>query len=221
MGREELYLAGYCNYVDRDYPKAIDRLTQVASGGDELAQNASFHLGDAYLQMGDKKKAMSAFALAASDDFDQAIREEAMFNYGKLQYELGGGIFNEAITTLDNYIKEFPDSPRINEAREILLAAYFNSRNYNAAYEAIRQLPDPDNNVKMALQKIAYFRALECFEAGDYDRTLELLDVADANRYTAKYTALTKFWRAETYVRKGDYAKAPAALRGLCGAFSE
>lgn len=57
MGREELYLAGYCNYVDRDYPKAIDRLTQVASGGDELAQNASFHLGDAYLQMGDKKKA--------------------------------------------------------------------------------------------------------------------------------------------------------------------
>ena len=60
----------------------------------------------------------------------------------------------------------------------------------------------------MALQKIAYFRALECFEAGDYDRTLELLDVADANRYTAKYTALTKFWRAETYVRKGDYAKA-------------
>ena len=208
MGREELYLAGYCNYVDRDYPKAIDRLTQVASGGDELAQNASFHLGDAYLQMGDKKKAMSAFALAASDDFDQAIREEAMFNYGKLQYELGGGIFNEAITTLDNYIKEFPDSPRINEAREILLAAYFNSRNYNAAYEAIRQLPDPDNNVKMALQKIAYFRALECFEAGDYDRTLELLDVADANRYTAKYTALTKFWRAETYVRKGDYAKA-------------
>jgi len=208
MGREELYLAGYCNYVDRDYPKAIDRLTQVASGGDELAQNASFHLGDAYQQMGDKKKAMSAFALAASDDFDQAIREEAMFNYGKLQYELGGGIFNEAITTLDNYIKEFPDSPRINEAREILLAAYFNSRNYNAAYEAIRQLPDPDNNVKMALQKIAYFRALECFEAGDYDRTLELLDVADANRYTAKYTALTKFWRAETYVRKGDYAKA-------------
>ena len=118
---------------------------------------------------------MSAFALAASDDFDQAIREEAMFNYGKLQYELGGGIFNEAITTLDNYIKEFPDSPRINEAREILLAAYFNSRNYNAAYEAIRQLPDPDNNVKMALQKIAYFRALECFEASDYDRTLELL----------------------------------------------
>jgi len=55
MGREELYLAGYCNYVDRDYPKAIDRLTQVASGGDELAQNASFHLGDAYLQMGDRK----------------------------------------------------------------------------------------------------------------------------------------------------------------------
>ena len=60
----------------------------------------------------------------------------------------------------------------------------------------------------MALQKIVYFRALECFEAGDYDQALALFDVADQNRYTAKYTALTKFWRAETYVKKGDYAKA-------------
>ena len=107
----------------------------------------------------------------------------------------------------------YPDSPRVGEAREILLAAYFNSRNYDAAYEAIKLVPDPDNNVKMALQKIAYFRALEYFEAGDYDKALELFDVSDANKYTAKYTALTKFWRAETYVKKGDYARAEPLYR--------
>lgn len=208
MGREELYLTGYCNYMAGNYDRAIEQLSKVASGGDEWAQNASYHLGDCYLQTGDKQRAMSAFALAASADFDPAIREESMFNYGKLQYELDRGGFNAAITTLDNYIKTYPDSPRVNEAREILLAAYFNSRNYDAAYEAIRQLDDPDNNVKMALQKIVYFRALECFEAGDYDQALSLFDVADQNRYTAKYTALTKFWRAETYVKMGDYAKA-------------
>ena len=66
---------------------------------------------------------------------------------------------------LNNYIESFPSSPRVGEARELLLAAYFNSRNYDAAYEAIKLVPDPDNNVKMALQKIAYFRALEYFEA--------------------------------------------------------
>ena len=81
-----------------------------------------------------------------------------MFDYGKLQYEQGGGVFDGAIAVLNNYIESFPSSPRVGEARELLLAAYFNSRNYDAAYEAIKLVPDPDNNVKMALQKIAYFR---------------------------------------------------------------
>ena len=108
MGREELYLTGYCNYVAGNYDRAIEQLSKVASGGDEWAQNASYHLGDCYLQTGDKQRAMSAFALAASADFDQAIREESMFNYGKLQYELDRGGFNAAITTLDNYIKTYP-----------------------------------------------------------------------------------------------------------------
>lgn len=213
MGREELYIAGYCHYIDRMYTQAIDELSQVASGGGEMAQNASFHLGDAYLQMGDKKMAMSAFALAASADFNPEIKEEAMFNYGKLQYELGGTVFNDAITTLDNYLRSYPDSPRVNEAREILLAAYFNSRNYDAAYEAIKLVRDPDNNVKTALQKIAYFRALEAYEAGDYRKAIEMFDVADANRFNAKYTALTKFWRAESLAKLGDFAKAEPLYR--------
>lgn len=213
MGREELYLAGYCYYADREYDRAVERLSQVASGSDALAQNASFHLADCYLQTGDRAKAMSAFGLASAADYDPEIKEEAMFDYGKLQYEQGGGVFDGAIAVLNNYIESFPSSPRVGEARELLLAAYFNSRNYDAAYEAIKLVPDPDNNVKMALQKIAYFRALEYFEAGDYDRALELFDVADANRYTAKYTALTKFWRAETLVKKGDYRQAEPLYR--------
>lgn len=208
MGPEELYLAGFCNYDQLYFTQAIDQLSAVASARDELGQNAAFHLGDAYLQMKDKKKAMAAFALASSADFNQAVKEEAMFNYGKLQYEQGGGAFNEAITILDNYVKSFPDSPRIDEAREVLLAAYFNSRNYEAAYEAIKAVRNPDNNVKTAKQKIAYFRALEFFEQGDYPQALAFFDIADANRFNAKYTALTRFWRAETLARQNRYDRA-------------
>ena len=62
--------------------------------------------------------------------------------------------------------------------------------------------------MKSAKQKIAYFRALECFQNEDYNQALVLFNVADANRFNAKYTALTKFWRAETYARQGNYAKA-------------
>ena len=106
--------------------------------------------------------------LASASDYSPEIKREAMLNAGKLQYELGGGAFNEAITTLAGYVQAYPDSPRIDEARELLLAAYFNSRNYEAAYEAIKQVRDPDNNVKAAMQKIAYFRALEQFQKEEY-----------------------------------------------------
>lgn len=208
MGVEELYLAGYSNYNRLYYTKASGQLSAVAEQGGELGQNAAFHLGDCYLKLGDKQKALRAFTQAYAADFNPEIRREAMLNAGKLQYELGGGAFNEAITTLSNYVAQYPNSPQIDQARELLLAAYFNSRNYEAAYEAINQIRNPDNNVKSAKQKIAYFRALECFQNEDYNQALVLFNVADANRFNAKYTALTKFWRAETYARQGNYAKA-------------
>ena len=49
MGPEELYLAGYSNYNQLYYTKASTQLTDVASGGGGLGQNAAFHLGDGYL----------------------------------------------------------------------------------------------------------------------------------------------------------------------------
>ena len=202
------YLAGYSNYNQLYYTKASTQLTDVASGGGELGQNAAFHLGDCYLKLGDKQKALRAFVLASASDYSPEIKREAMLNAGKLQYELGGGAFNEAITTLAGYVQAYPDSPRIDEARELLLAAYFNSRNYEAAYEAIKQVRDPDNNVKAAMQKIAYFRALEQFQKEEYPGGAQDVRWADANRFNAKYSALTKFWRAETYARQGNYARA-------------
>lgn len=48
--------------------------------------------------------------MAANEAFDAAIAEDALFNYGKLQYELGGGLFNEAIHVLNRYIAQYPTS---------------------------------------------------------------------------------------------------------------
>ena len=43
----------------------------------------------------------------------------------------------------------------------LLIAAYYNSRDYDAAYRAIRSMPSTDADIRAALQKITYFRALE------------------------------------------------------------
>lgn len=101
---------------------------------------------------------MQAFAMAADEKFDAAIAEDALFNYAKLQYELGGGAFNGAINLLSRYLERYSSSPRAPEARTLLIAAYYNSHDYDAAYRAIKAMPTQDADIRAALQKISYFR---------------------------------------------------------------
>lgn len=205
MGRTENYLMGYSQYMRNDIGDAIASLAAAVGPDDKLTQNAAYHLGGCYLRAGDKTRAMQSFSMAAGAEYDPAIREDALFNYGKLQYELGGGVFNEAINTLNRYISEYPDSPRVGQAREYLVSAYYNSHNFEAAYKAIKQVKNPDNNLRTALQKITYFRALEHYNSGDIDKAYSMLEESYANRFNAKFTALTQFWKGEIRYDKGDY----------------
>lgn len=204
MDREMCYMIGFSAYMEGEYDRAIAYLDRASGPDDRLSQNAAYHLADCYLRAGRPQQAMQSFAMASAEGYDDAISEDALFNYGKLQYELGGGYFNEAINVLDRYLKLYPSSPRAAEVKEYLAAAYYNSRNYDAAYQAIRQVENPDNDMRAALQKITYFRALEYYRDGDYDSAARLLDESLANRFNAKYTALAGYWQGELAYRRGD-----------------
>ena len=208
MGRNENYLLGYSLYRQARYDEARPCLQQVCGADDALTQNASYHLADCYLRGGDKRRAMQSFAMAANEAFDAAIAEDALFNYGKLQYELGGGLFNEAIHVLNRYIAQYPTSERAVQARELLIAAYYNSRNYEAAYTALKHYPSPDGNLRAALQKIAYFRGLEAYSRGDLDGAAQSLSESAAINVSPKYGALARFWLGEIAFARGDYAEA-------------
>ena len=134
MNRVENYILGYSLYRQTFYSEAEDYLRAACGADDMLTQNASYNLADCYLRAGDKENAMRSFAMAASSAYDPNIAEDALFNYGKLQYELGGGVFNEAINVLSRYVELYPESERVMEARRLLIAAYYNSHNYAEAY---------------------------------------------------------------------------------------
>lgn len=175
-----------------------------------MTQNASYHLADCYLRAGDKQAAMQAFAMAADDKLDPVIAEDALFNYGKLQYELGGGAFNGAINVLTRYVAQYPDSPRVGEARSLLIAAYYNSNDYDAAYRAIKSFPTQDADIRAALQKITYFRGLEAYSAGDMRAAQRYLAESAAINVSPKYSALNSFWQGEIAFAQGDYTVAAA-----------
>ena len=208
MGREENYILGYSLYRTARYSEAKEALRKVCGADDALTQNASYHLADCYIKSDDKQSAAEAFAMASNDAYDAKIAQDALFNYGKLQYELGGGTFNEAVNVLTRYIDKYPESERTIEARELLVAAYFNSHNYENAYNAIKALPDPDSSIRAALQKITYFRALESYTQGDAERAQSLLDESMSIGISPKYGALALFWSGEIAYGQGKYDKA-------------
>ncbi len=208
--RDASYLMGFALYRTARYPEAVEWLRRACGAEDAVTQNASYHLADCYLRAGDKEAAMQSFAMAADERFDAAVAEDALFNYAKLQYELGGGAFNGAINLLTRYIARYPASPRAAEARTLLIAAYYNSRDYDAAYRAIKSLPSADAEIRAALQKIAYFRGLEAFAAGDLAAAKRSLAESAAVRVSPKYAALNDFWSGEIAFAEGDYAVAAA-----------
>ena len=208
MERDENYILGYSAYRSTDYEVAAEALRKVAEGSDELAQNASYHLADCYIRLGNKRQAIHAFAMAADEKFNPEISEDALFNYAKLLFETGGGTFNESINVLTRYVTKYPNSERADEARELLIAAYYNSHDYDMAYKAIKEFPNPDGTQRAALQKIAYFRGLEAFMAGDFEKAKSALGEAQQIGVSPKYNALCLFWLGEIAYKEGDYTEA-------------
>lgn len=205
MGFAELYLKGYSHHMIGEWTEAEEALSKIAYTNDELGQNSAYYLGATYLKMNDKRKAAMAFSLSSKMDFNPKIKEESLFVGAKLQHEIGGDKFNETINAFLSYVNDYPDSDRNAEAREYLLSAYFNARNYEAALESLAYIKNPDNNIKSALQKISYFRALEHYNNRDYDKANEMLTTTVANSYNSKYTALGKYWKAETLQKLGQF----------------
>lgn len=211
--RDADYLMGFSLYRTARYREAAEWLRRACGAKDALTQNASYHLADCYLRAGDKQAAMQAFAMAADERFDAEIAEDALFNYAKLQYELGGGVFNGAINLLRRYVERYPATSRTAEARTLLIAAYYNSRDYDAAYHAIKSMPTSDADIRAALQKITYFRGLEAYSSGNMKAAKRYLDESAAVNVSPKYSALNTFWQGEIAFAKGDYTVAAAKYR--------
>lgn len=210
MGRQENYILGYSLYRMARYSDAVAPLKAACGYEDALTQNAAYHLGDCYVKLGNKPSAADAFAMATAEGegYDEDIARESLLNYGRLKYELGGGLFNEATAVLQQYLERYPGSPRESEVKQLLIASYYNSKDYDAAYIALREYPNPDNEIKSVLQRVALFRAVGAIEKRDWELAERLLKESEEIGLQPKYNALVLYWQGEVAFAKGDMALA-------------
>ncbi len=212
--REENYILGYCYYRTGRFGDAAPLLEQASAGDEnEMTQNALYHLADCYLKLDQKEKAKTAFSAASELDFNPQIKEDALFSYAKLTYELSYSPFNETIKAFDRYISEYPNSSRNAEAYRILVDVYMVTRNYRDAIASIEKINNKTPEVLKAYQRVTFYRGQELFSAGAFDEAIKYFDLSlDNGSYNRDLKSRAQYWKSEALYRLGDFNAAVLAF---------
>lgn len=206
--REDFFQIGYSYYQSGQFAEALDYLNEASKEDDLLAQSAIYHMADCYLKLNQKPYARSAFREASEMTHNRNIREDALFNYAKLAFELSYNPFDEAITAFEEYLENYPDSDRREEAYEFLLNVYMKTKAYEKALASLEKIDNKDTRTKEAYQVVAFNRGVELFQAGKHDQAASFFDKVNTYPVNAALTAEALFWKAEIAYRQKNYTKA-------------
>jgi len=202
---KDRYQMAFAYYKDARYEDAADIFEDITYRNTEISQSASYLLGDCYIKLGQKNKAMAAFGQASKMDFDQKIQEDALFNYAKLAFELDYNPFNEAIEAFNMYISYYPSSDRIDEAYNYLVMAYLQTKNFSMAMESLGKIKYRTPEIEKAYQKVAFYRGLELYNNLRFIEAVDILEKSlEYGKYDTGIRARTYYWLGEAAYRAGD-----------------
>lgn len=213
LTRKDNYFAGLVSYSLGAYYSAIDAFRKIVSVDDTLTQSAFYHLGNTYLKIKNKHKAIEVFKRASEKDYNPDIREEAYFQYAKLSFDVKGDInvFNE-------YLAAYPESSRSDIIYNYIASSCLLKKDYKNAVDALSKIQKPDPGMVLNLQKAAYFRGMEQFSLGSYKSAQESFSLSVKNGTNNKRLLdLAKYWLAETCYRLADYDASIDILEELTG----
>lgn len=206
--RDDEYQLGFVYFKLSRFPEAIACFEKAVGDQDALGQNAWYHLGWCQLQAGNKKFARNAWQQAAKADFDQDIKEQALFDYAKLAYELGYDPYDEAVLALQDYMNKYPDSPRLDEAYTFLASIYTTTRNYRTALQSLDRIKKKTDALKTAYQRVAFFWGIELLNSKNYPEAIRHFDLSLQYPSNKELAGQAHYWKAEANYRSGNYAGA-------------
>ncbi|GAA4281490.1 tetratricopeptide repeat protein [Gaetbulibacter aestuarii] len=192
----DYYQLGYAYYKQGDFENAISEFNKIVGGKNAVAQNAYYHLGESYINLGKKQEALNAFRNASQMTFDLKIQEDAWLNYAKISYEIGNP-YQSTPQVLLGYLEAYPKSAYKDEIESLLIDSYITSKNYKEALELLEDGRKRYEN-KQAYQKVAFYRGIELYNENDFVQAKSLFDKSLSEGLDPTFTARATFWKAET-----------------------
>lgn len=203
MNRADYFYAGSLQYALQDWQSAIDNYTKMGALNDSIGQIAAYQLGYSYIKTKNKVSAMDSFGIAVSD-YDQKIKEDAMFNYAKLAFDL-----NHDPSGFKSYLNQYRNSGKNDMINDYIAVASLFNHDYVGAIEAYDNIEELTPAMKSNYMKANYLRAEQLISSGSYRDAVASLRAATF--FTSRqdnFNKLSRYWLAESYYKTEDYAAA-------------
>jgi len=204
----DYYSAGMANYYSKNYKNAIDYLSKITSKQDATAQNAYYTIGDCYINLEEWSLASQSLYEAYKMDFSPEIKEDALFNYAKLQYEKSSSSFNQAIKALEQYINEYPNSIHNDEVQDYLAKIYLSTKNYQGAINSLEKIQHKSPALLKSYQRCTYLRGLELLNNKEYSAAVKYFEKSLKYNFDKNTEISAMYWLAEAQYRNSQFAEA-------------
>ncbi len=202
MRPEEFYQLAYAQYKVGKYAAAAKNFEQLVQEDSPMGQYAMFYLADCYLKTNNRTAARNAFGAAARMNYEPDLREEALFHYAKLSYELG---FDSDALAAFQQIK--PDSPWYSQAQEVMSDMFIKTRDYERALAILESIPTMSPQMRRAYQTVAFNRAVQLMQMADDEQAEKYFMKSLDAPVDLALKAQARYWLAEIAHRRKQYQR--------------
>lgn len=215
QNNQDSYQIGYTYYKLKKYNQAIEQLGKLINDKTAYSQAGLYTLGDSYLTTKNKQGARNAFQFSSKLNFDKQIEEEALFNFAKLSYELQ--FHSIALDAAQEYLKKYPYSKHLNEAKTLLAKVLLSTKNYKDAIDILEGIENKTPDAKEAYQKVTYYRALEFYNERAFENSIGLFLRSNNFPVDAEIYALSTYWCAEAMYEVRKYSESVSYFENFLG----
>ena len=213
ISREDSYELGFSYFSLKEYDNAIYFLDQVARVDDSLGQISMYQIAESYL-FGDKLlPARSAFESASEMSSIPKIKEDALYNFAVISFEIDINPYDESVRAFENYLERYPNSSRKDDVYQYLINVYSSTSNYKKAIESLDKLPHLDVRLKRVYQTLSFNHGVELLLKRKFNSSIKAFTAVSKYQIDPQLAALSKYWIADAYYRMKKYRESISFYR--------
>ena len=204
------YRIGYLAYDNGEYERAAAILGTLEKS-DAFYQGSLIALGNIFLETGDKQQARTAFVHASQLNYDQALKEDGLFNYAKVSFELDSP--EVAMEVAREYVIQktsdtAPDVKKTETPETLLAEILLGTSNFEAAVNMLELFSDRDPEADRVYQKVTYYRGLEFYNERAFENSISLFMRSEKFPVDPLIASLATYWKAEAMYEVRKYGEA-------------